>query len=74
MTLRSPSSLKYPILLSLVSCCFLLASYEIGYRVDVIDADFVSEVGSAAYESTITNHTEVLPVSVDIIGESQSLL
>ena len=27
-----------------------------------------SVVGSASYNSTITNHTEVLPVSVDIIG------
>ena len=26
-------------------------------------------VGSASYSSTITNHTEVLPVSVDIIGK-----
>lgn len=26
-------------------------------------------VGSAAYNSTITNHTEVLPVSVDVIGK-----
>jgi hypothetical protein len=25
-------------------------------------------VGAAAYDSTVTNHTEVLPVSVDIIG------
>ncbi|KAL8933429.1 MAG: hypothetical protein Q9216_006364 [Gyalolechia sp. 2 TL-2023] len=30
--------------------------------------DFVVPLGSAAYNSTITNHTEVLPVSVDIIG------
>ena len=27
-------------------------------------------VGSASYNSTVTNHTEVLPVSVDIIGKS----
>lgn len=30
--------------------------------------DFVVPLGSAAYNSTITNHTEVLPVSVDILG------
>ncbi|KAL8867350.1 MAG: hypothetical protein Q9198_008549 [Flavoplaca austrocitrina] len=30
--------------------------------------DFVIPLGSAAYNSTITNHTEVLPVSVDIIA------
>lgn len=30
--------------------------------------DFVVPLGSAAYNSTITNHTEVLPVSVDIIA------
>ena len=30
-------------------------------------------VGSAAYNSTITIHTEVLPVSVDIIGKHLSL-
>lgn len=30
-------------------------------------------VGSAAYNSTITNHTEVLPVSVDIIGMPSSI-
>ena len=29
----------------------------------------LSLVGSASYYSTITNHTEVLPVSVDIIGK-----
>ncbi|CAL8585044.1 hypothetical protein XPA_010624 [Xanthoria parietina] len=30
--------------------------------------DFVVPLGSASYNSTVTNHTEVLPVSVDIIA------
>ncbi|KAL8835927.1 MAG: hypothetical protein Q9176_006611 [Flavoplaca citrina] len=36
--------------------------------------DFVVPLGSAAYNSTITNHTEVLPVSVDIIGKLLRIL
>ncbi|KAL8992768.1 MAG: hypothetical protein Q9169_006849 [Polycauliona sp. 2 TL-2023] len=32
--------------------------------------DFVVPLGSASYNSTITNHTEVLPVSVNILGKS----
>ncbi|KAL8993428.1 MAG: hypothetical protein Q9169_006360, partial [Polycauliona sp. 2 TL-2023] len=30
--------------------------------------DFVVPLGSASYKSTITNHTEVLPVSVNILA------
>ena len=72
MTLRSPYSLKYPISSYLVSLLLSLlgsTSYDVGRWIDAIDTDFTPKVGSAAYESTITNHTEVLPVSVDIIGE-----